>query len=276
MTDAHVHPADLVRVFPEAETERRALNIACAASAWSAAECGRNEALAGAAAAGGAAPVFCCCAIHPQLPLALKTGSAPLPGSFSFSIEAELEALERKAAEGRLAAIGETGFDFYDAAYRETGAEQEKLFAAQLEIAARYGLPLVLHVRRAIHAVFAGTARLKKIPAVVFHSWPGTSDEGFSLLRRGVNAFFSFGTALLLNHRKALRSCALFPADRLLVETDAPYQSPRFRDYSSYRDGKAVLRAMAGLRAAGAHNANDEAELETIVDGNFYRVFAGR
>ncbi|MDR2766938.1 MAG: TatD family hydrolase [Treponema sp.] len=275
MTDAHVHPDCLVRVFPKAEAERRALNIACAASAWSAAECDRNEALASAAALDGAPPVFCCCAIHPQLPLALKTESAPFPFSPPFSIGAELEALERRAAEGRLAAIGETGFDLYDAAYRETGAEQEKLFAAQLEIAASYGLPLVLHVRRALHKIFACTKQLKKIPAVVFHSWPGTSDDGFSLLRRGVNAFFSFGTALLLNHQHALRSCALFPAERLLAETDAPYQSPRFREYSSYRDCKAVLSAMADLRKAGGQNANGGTEPETIVDRNFYRIFTG-
>jgi TatD DNase family protein len=277
MTDAHVHPADLARVFPEAEVERRTLGIACAASAWSASECNGNEALSQAAKVDGEAPVFCCCAIHPQLPLALAQGSV------SVSIDDELEALDQKAATGRLAALGETGFDLYDAAYRETEVEQEKLFALHLEIAARYDLPLVLHVRRALHKIFACTKQLKKLPAVVFHSWPGVSDEGFSLLKRGINAYFSFGTTVLLNHRHAIESCAVLPADRLLIETDAPYQSLRSREYSSYRDLKPILSCIAGLRtngkasgsASGSAKAGDNfAELEAVVDANFYRVFA--
>ena len=74
----------------------------------------------------------------------------------------------------------------------------------------------MLHVRRAMHKIFPYTGALKKLPAVVFHSWPGSPDEGFSFLRRGINAFFSFGTTIMLNHKNAIRSCAAFPAERLL------------------------------------------------------------
>jgi TatD DNase family protein len=260
--DAHCHPADLLERFPQAEAERRRLGIACAASAWNGEEFARHEELASAAERDGAPPVRLCFAVHPQLP----------NGARHQAVSESLAALERLAAGGRLAAVGETGFDLYDESFRATEKIQDELFTPHLEIALRYGLPVVLHVRRAMHKIFAHTGTLKKLPAVVFHSWPGVPDEGFSLLKRGVNAYFSFGTTILLNHKKAVRSCAAFPAERLLLETDAPWQKPQGREFSSWADLPAVLRGAAEIRRAEAGTAE---ELERITDGNFFRVFGG-
>ncbi|MDR1388939.1 MAG: TatD family hydrolase [Treponema sp.] len=272
MTDAHVHPADLSLLFPQAEAERRSLNIACAASAWSSPECERNEALAAKARDEGAAPVFCCFALHPQLPSALRreTPGADNPASFSF--DDELEKIRVKARGGVISAIGETGFDLYNAAFKETENEQQNLFERHLEIAVSCQLPLVLHVRKAMHKIFAYTRQLKKAPAVVFHSWSGTYDDGVSLVKRGINAYYSFGTAILLNHRRARECCGAFPAARLLVESDAPYQPPRAREYASYRDCPHIMDGMYNLRR---ENGEKRDELEKIVDENFYRVFNG-
>jgi TatD DNase family protein len=125
-----------------------------------------------------------------------------------------------------------------------------------------------------MHKIFPYTGALKKLPAVVFHSWPGSPGEGFSLLRRGINAFFSFGTAILLNHKNAIRSCAAFPAERLLFETDAPFQPPRGKRHSSFGDLPAVIRAAAAIRRPDAAGiAAEAAELERISAETFYRVF---
>jgi TatD DNase family protein len=175
-------------------------------------------------------------------------------------------------AEG-LAAVGETGFDLYDRRYRETEAPQDKLFALHLDFALRRGLPLVLHVRRALHKIFPHTGDLRRLPAVLFHSWPGSPEDGLSLLRRGINAYFSFGTALLLNHKNALRSCASLPVDRLLLETDAPYQPLRGAEFSRWADLPALLKAAASLRREAGKPGGNPAELERIIDGNFFRVF---
>jgi TatD DNase family protein len=70
----------------------------------------------------------------------------------------------------------------------------------------------------------------------------------------------------MLNHREAMRCCARFPADRLLTETDAPYQPPRGREYSSYRDLAAVLRTMESLRG--------ETGMESVIANNFSRAFS--
>jgi TatD DNase family protein len=126
-----------------------------------------------------------------------------------------------------------------------------------------------------MHKIFPHTRALKKLPAVVFHSWPGSPDEGFSFLRRGINAFFSFGTTILLNHKNAIRSCAAFPAERLLFETDAPFQPLRGKRHSSFGDLPAVILAAAAIRCpdAAADMAGKEAELERSGGAAFYRIF---
>jgi TatD DNase family protein len=189
-----------------------------------------------------------------------------------------IELLEELAQQNRLAAIGETGFDLYNEKFKETEKIQDELFAIHLEAALRYDLPLVLHVRRAMHKVFALDRQLKKCRAVVFHSWPGTLQEGEALLKRGINAFFSFGTTIVLNHRETMRCCAVFPAGRLLLETDAPYQpikrEPR-RPFSTWSDLPLILESAAALRReAGAAGAESK-ELEQIIEANFRSAFGG-
>jgi TatD DNase family protein len=124
-----------------------------------------------------------------------------------------------------------------------------------------------------MHKVFAHTAALKRLPAVVLHSYMGTAEEGMSLLRRGVNAYFSFGAAILLNHKTAIRACALLPLDHLLLETDAPYQPLRGREFSRWADLAAILRGAAKLRNEAGAGGGDPAELEAAADRNFAGVF---
>ena len=263
-TDVHCHPFNLNRAVNGAEEERRRLGIVCAASATDAEEFACNEELARAAKAENAPPLLPCFAVHPQLP-AFRRGAEDAGGKAREG----LALLESLARERRLAAVGETGFDLFNGSFRETEAIQDELFAAHLETALRHGLPLVLHVRRAMHKVFAHAHALAKCRAVIFHSWPGTAGEGEALLRRGINAFFSFGTTILLNHRETMRCCASFPLSRILTETDAPYQPLRGRKYSSWADLPRVLEAAAALRRKAGAACSSVGELETAVETNF-------
>jgi len=255
LTDAHCHPADLAERFPAAEDQRRQLGVMCAASATTAEEFAYCEGLSREAGDGNTAPLLPCFAIHPQSKEERKKKNE------------KIALLETLAAEGRLAAIGETGFDLFNSEYRETEKMQDELFAAHVEVALRNDLPLVIHARRAMHKVFAYSSELQKCKAVVFHSWSGTAGEGEALLRRGINAYFSFGNTIMLNHREAIRCCAVFPVDRLLTETDAPYQPPRGEPFSSYSNITHILEAAAALRGTTA------AELETIIEKNFRAVY---
>ncbi|MDR1252953.1 MAG: TatD family hydrolase [Treponema sp.] len=269
LTDAHCHPFDLSRVLNGAEEERRRRGVMCAASATELEEFAYNEELARRAKAEGSPPLLPCFAVHPQLPAARNRNTGDKP-------EAGLLLLETLAREGRLAAVGETGFDLFNSAFRETEAIQDKLFAAQVETALCYGLPLVLHIRKAMHKVFAYSRTLTKCKAVIFHSWPGTLGEGEALLKRGVNAFFSFGNGILLNHREAMRCCAAFPLSRLLIETDAPYQPPRGREHSAWEDLPGILAAATALRREAGTAGSLVNELETAVESNFRSAFGRR
>jgi TatD DNase family protein len=229
-----------------------------------------HEGLAREARRDGAAVLVPCFAVHPQLPAAAA----------NEDFAGLLGLLETLAGEGRLGAIGETGFDLYHAGrgapidYRATEAIQEELFAAHLDCAKRYGLPLVLHVRRAMRKVFAHVRDLKKVPAVVFHSYMGTLGEAESLLRRGVNAYFSFGAPLLLNHKEAIRAFSALPAEHLLLETDAPYQPLQGRAFSSWSALPLILEGAAALRRKAGATGGGPVELEVITDRNFREVYS--
>jgi TatD DNase family protein len=262
--DAHCHPFDLAERMPAAAEERRNLGVICASSAAALEEFEFCERLSDKAKAENAAPLLPCFAVHPQMPLVIKDTDNVM----RYSLQDSLSLLNSLAARGRLRAVGETGFDLYNAAFRETEKIQDELFTAHLETALRYDLPLVIHSRRAMRKIFARTQALKRCRAVVFHSWSGTLGEGEALLGRGINAFFSFGAAITLNHREAVRCCAAFPADRLLTETDAPFQPLRGRDFSCYADIMVVIGAMEALRGV--------TKMEEIIERNFRAAFCER
>jgi len=263
LTDAHCHPFDLNGVFPDYENERRRLGVLAAVNACTMDDFLHNETLARNASIDKVTPVLTCFGIHPQQPAA---------GDSQAIIEKQIEKLSLLSSENRICAIGECGFDLYNSAYRETEALQEFAFSAQLEIALKFDLPVVLHVRRAMFKIFALTKTLSKCKSVIFHSWPGTYEEANALLQRGINAYFSFGNTIILNHKQAKRSCALLPADRLLTETDAPYQPRRGEPYSHWQDLPFILEAAAALRNEAGYNTTAK-EIEEQIEANFKNVF---
>jgi TatD DNase family protein len=136
---------------------------------------------------------------------------------------ADLVARTRAA---KVVAIGEAGLDYhYDNSPREA---QEKGFRTHIAAARATGLPLVIHTREADD----DTARILEeetgkgaFPAVL-HCFTG----GAELARRAIalGLFISFTGILTFKNSDALRAIAAqLPADRILVETDAPYLAPQ-------------------------------------------------
>jgi TatD DNase family protein len=161
--------------------------------------------------------------------------------------------VEEVARSGILAAIGEAGFDFFgDRPERVRNDENERAqreaFEFQLQLATDLGLPLLVHARKATDLLFEYARALRGPPSVVFHSWSGNEAEAKALLRRGVNAFFSFGTTILNGHKRAMEACRALPDGTLLAETDAPWQPPRGRDFCRFEHLDLVLDGMAALR----------------------------
>jgi len=189
--------------------------------------------------------------IHPQKPEAV-----------------EIPFLEELARTGRIDAVGECGFDFFSDAYRSTAREQAAVWDLQLDLALRFSLPLVIHARKALHLVFADTKRLSRLPAVAFHGWPGSASEAESLLKRGIDARFCAGKALLRGDKSLLETVRALPADRLLSETDAPYMQDRTEPYSVFADIRRVVAALSRAKNM------QEAEMTEVLYRSFTAVFA--
>jgi len=136
---------------------------------------------------------------------------------------ADLAELRALAAHERCVAIGETGLDYYrDRAPR---ADQERAFEAQIVLAAETRKPLVIHTREAED----DTLRMLRDHAdgvtVIMHcfSMPDRLEE---VLDHGW--YVSFAGNVTYPRNEALAAAAArVPADRLLVETDAPYLTPQ-------------------------------------------------
>jgi len=124
----------------------------------------------------------------------------------------------------KVVSLGEIGLDYF---HNFSPPEvQQRVFIRQMEIARDAGRPIVIHTRDA----WADTFRLieEHWPADgggVFHCFSGTENE----MRRAVALGFHIGIGGVLTfpRSEALREAArLAPADRLLMETDAPYLAP--------------------------------------------------
>jgi len=146
--------------------------------------------------------------------------------------------------------VGEAGFDFFGdraIATREPTAirAQTEAFLFQVRLAASAGLPLVVHTRKATD-IFMGYGReLAAVPATIFHCWPGRLEEARMFLKKGINAYFSFGTPILRDSRHAIESLRGLPRSRILSETDAPWQPPHGAPWSRREDIVAVVAKMA-------------------------------
>jgi TatD DNase family protein len=179
--------------------------------------------------------------------------------------------IARLGAHAQVRAIGETGLDFY----RDTAppAEQRRAFAAQIEIAAELELPLVIHARdadgesAAIDEIFATLDQRAAGQTVILHC--------FSAPRRVHDAaergwYCSFAGNSTYPRSEALReAAALVPAERILVETDAPFLTPQAmrRERNQPANVVATARAVAEVRGVSYE------ELERVVEANARALF---
>jgi TatD DNase family protein len=101
---------------------------------------------------------------------------------------------------------------------------QKRIFLAQLQLARETKRPIVIHCREAVDDCLAILGGFPELVAD-FHCFTGTPDEARRILDRG--HFIGFTGILTYKRSDELRDVARFvPADRMFVETDAPYLAP--------------------------------------------------
>lgn len=152
-------------------------------------------------------------------------GIHPSDCRFYTDLERELAILEQTLsdrASKKIVALGEIGLDYH---YENTDrAKQAAFFEAQLEMAERLDLPVIIHDREA-HGDCMDTVRRHRGVRGVFHSFSGSAEMAKELVKLGWYISFS-GVVTFKNAAKVKEAAAAVPLDRLMIETDCPYLAP--------------------------------------------------
>jgi TatD DNase family protein len=191
------------------------------------------------------------------------------PHNAHEELEVTAEALARLSEHPKVVAIGEAGLDyFYDNSPREAQAAG---FRIHIAAARATGLPLVIHARDAdidLAGILRDESDKGAFPAVLhcFSSGRGLAETGISL-----GHYVSFSGILTFRNAAALRDIARdLPADRILVETDAPYLAPA--PHRGKRNEPGFVTHTAAVLAE-ARGVSPEAIAKQTTD-NFFRLFA--
>ncbi len=217
--------------------------------------CTRLSALAGVQAIAAAHDgVFYAAGTHP-----MSVASEPM---------VTVEALVDLATQPRMVGIGETGLDYHYTS--DSAAAQQESLRIHIEAARRTGLPLIIHARDAdddMARILTEEHRAGAF-ACVMHCF--SSGEGLAQTALELGFYLSMSGIAAFPRSTALRAIfAQAPADRILVETDAPYLSPPPRRGKRNEPAHVVHTAAVGAELFGL----DPAAFAARTTANFDRLF---
>lgn len=140
---------------------------------------------------------------------------------FDSEMSALCEMLD-EARKNKIVSVGEIGFDYYWQPYDPE--LQRRYFAAQMEIAEKYSLPVEIHDRDAHGDSFDMIRQYPRVRGIL-HSFSGSPELAAELVKRGWYISFS-GVVTFKNARKLPDVAKNVPTERILLETDCPYLAP--------------------------------------------------
>jgi TatD DNase family protein len=190
-------------------------------------------------------------------------------GKYSADPELAAQAVDRAiGAQPLTRGLGEIGLDYhYDFAPRDV---QQAVFAAQIRLARRRRLPIVIHTREADDDTFR---QLRENDAAdvggVFHCFTGDRETA----RQALDIGFHISLAGIVTFPRALelkQVARMVPLDRLLIETDSPYLAPV--PHRGKRNEPAHVGVVADV-IAGLRGVAPETVAQATAD-NFRRIFA--
>jgi len=157
--------------------------------------------------------------------------------------ESDLELLHARLAEGSAVAVGEIGLDGYVA--DGDLPLQTRYFEAQLKLAREFGLPVVLHVRRAQDQILKYLRRIG-VPGGIAHAFNGSRQQAEAFI--GLGFRLGFGGAMTYTGSRRIRELAAsLPLSAIVLETDAPDIPPAWG--AGLRNDPANLGRFAGVLA---------------------------
>ncbi|WP_223454158.1 MULTISPECIES: TatD family hydrolase [unclassified Pseudomonas] len=147
--------------------------------------------------------------------------------------------LTRLAGHRQLCAVGEIGLDYFIETLDRD--RQQALFDAQLQLAADFDLPALIHVRRSHAAVIATLKRFRLKRAGIIHAFAGSQEEAREYIKLG----FKLGLGGAPTWPQALRMHRVLgglPLDSVVLETDSPDMAPAM--FPGQRNSPAHLPAI--------------------------------
>ena len=200
----------------------------------------------------GRADVRCAIGVHPN-----------------YSHEADVSDLPRLRelqADASVIALGEMGLDYFH--HYAPRPKQFEIFEPQLQLAVELGRPVVIHCREATDDCLAVMRQFPSVRAV-FHCFTGSPEEARKILDAGY--LLGFTGAITFKKNDALREAvALTPADRMLVETDAPYLTPE--PHRSQKTNEPAMVVHVAATVARAKGMTVE-EVDRLTTTNAQRFF---
>lgn len=183
----------------------------------------------------------------------------------SFSVES-LREIRDLLPLPEVVAVGEVGLDYY---WPENPAPelQKACFRAMLELAREFHKPVIVHERKAGEDAMAIVRQYPDVTGV-FHCFGGSPETALELCRRGWYISFT-GVLTFKNARRAPEAAAAVPADRIMIETDAPYMAPE--PHRGERNCSLFLPEIAAALGAARGISGEEAAL--LTERNALRFF---
>ncbi len=200
-------------------------------------------------------PVFYAVGTHP-----MSAASEPM---------VTVEQLVEIAKHPKMVGIGETGLDYHYTA--ESKIVQQESLLIHIEAARQTSLPLIIHARAADDDMARILSAEHKAGAFdcVMHCFSSSAELGTAMLNLGFYLSMS-GIATFKKSQELRDIFAAAPADRILVETDAPYLAPQPHRGKRNEPAYTALTAEVGAEIYGMHYA----EFATQTSANFDRLFA--
>ena len=177
-----------------------------------------------------------------------------------------IQVIEQNAKNPRVVAIGEIGMDYY----RKFGDKksQIELFITQLDLAAKLGLPVIIHNRDAGKDVLDILKDRLPPKGGVLHCYSENAEYARKAL--DLNLYFSFAGNLTYRNAKNLHeTIGILPLDRILIESESPFMVPA--DYRGKRNMPKYLPITARFMAEMLEM--DVKELSAILWENSNRFF---
>jgi TatD DNase family protein len=191
------------------------------------------------------------------------------PDEWKQTDEKALAELEEVLKQKKITALGEIGLDYHW--YPDNKEVQKQMFASQIRLADKYGLPIVIHSREATADTFEVVKNTPNRRKGMLHCFSGSLEVAREYTKIGY--YISLGGVLTFkNAKEPKRVLQGIDLNYLLFETDAPYLTPvpnRGKPNKTYyvKDVYAFAAELLEM---------DIEELKDLVRRNYYRLFHGK